>query len=840
MNAIPIIPRALLPAIDAAIAMGANPTDAVNRVLAANPDLPLIPIAPAAPVIPEQVAVPVPEAKKEAARKGAAARAAAAKEASRVYEMKGTVPTDGLAWCDAIHSLTTPRLLTADDPRAPDPVGFKGKLRPPQQTLLGAMLALEAKPRLAVTNHVRSDTADGFIQTRMGRIAEKFSSGKTVLALALACTKVDPARHPELASGVVERVSSNFTTHTTHFVPEITVRYGRFLQVTVIGAVSSVISQWEDLTKQFTDLRFFTIENVRSLREFERIYVSGEIGKYDLIFLKAGRVTSNFVVEGEEVYKREDGTPLHANRSLFEALGRVFEGVPVARLIIDDYDTLKLMKDDTFIPALFTWLISATRRQAPTRAPYIPSHGMLHSLILSTSSRRSIVATAHDDIVNRLFTLRCDPAYIDGYINTFAPLFRRVFVRGGRAAAIIRDLGAPAEAVEMLNAGAPQAAANACGLGPQVTTADIIRRVVGKKLGALQLAIRTLKRTDEAKAALGAKGTGRGLVDLPMLRRAVNDYTDDDFDSFIEEASGLSPAAATMLKELAEKAKESEAESGRHLSRMRDNIREGRCQCCTLEFGDPENLLVVYVLVGCCQILICEHCAKLGGKGFIKRCTNCASDIKPDSLMRVGAELDLSAALSNTHLLEVEHDIPLENLSLEEKTAPKPDNAPNVDINKIQALVQLAASEPVDCLKDDLVAPYVTGLLAGTKINNWPAAKPRKILVFAIVSESFASIRSELKERGVRHCTLQGTRAQRDEAVRQLREEPDMRIMLVASPKDCGGLHLPFLSHVVFYHRVIDRNVESQVAARGQRTGREHSLEVVTLLNEAEAADIPA
>lgn len=100
--------------------------------------------------------------------------------------------------------------------------------------------------------------------------------------------------------------------------------------------------------------------------------------------------------------------------------------------------------------------------------------------------------------------------------------------------------------------------------------------------------------------------------------------------------------------------------------------------------------------------------------------------------------------------------------------------------------------------------------------------------------ETIGQIRAGLTAAGIGYCALRGARAQRDTAVRELRDNPHVRVMLVVSPRDCAGLDLPFLTHVVLYHRLLDRNVEAQVVARGQRLGRQHNLEVVSLLNEGE------
>ena len=155
---------------------------------------------------------------------------------------------------------------------------------------------------------------------------------------------------------------------------------------------------------------------------------------------------------------------------------------------------------------------------------------------------------------------------------------------------------------------------------------------------------------------------------------------------------------------------------------------------------------------------------------------------------------------------------------------------------KLRALIALLRGEPIDCINDVATRPYVEGLLEGRRDQPWPPGKPHKFLVFTMHSESTRLVERACADLEIRACVLRGCRAQKDEAVRALHEDVD--VMLVTAAKDCGGLNLPILSHIVFYHRVLDRNVEAQVAARGQRLGREGNLEVVTLVNEAEAVGL--
>jgi hypothetical protein len=297
---------------------------------------------------------------------------------------------------------------------------------------------------------------------------------------------------------------------------------------------------------------------------------------------------------------------------------------------------------------------------------------------------------------------------------------------------------------------------------------------------------------------------------------------------------------------------------------MRDNIREGHCQCCSAPFKaeeEPDSLddgpieppEAAYVLAGCCQIIVCETCItrpagdRDARKSFIKRCPNCARNIDPATgLVRAGAELDLEAALRDETVLGDAPEVPGAPGALE---APGPPGAPGasepsgapadadpvagLDNPKLKALLQLLTDQPPECIRDTRVPPFIDGLLDGRRDRPWPPGKRKKFLVFTLHPESTRLIADTLFRCGVPCCVLQGTRAQKDEVMRRIQSD-EVHVLLATTPKDCAGINMPFLSHVIFYHRVLDRNVEAQVAARGQRLGREHNLEIVALINEAE------
>ena len=764
--------------------------------------------------------------------------------ACHIREAEGVTPTDGIPWGAAYRPLAAPRLLTADDPRAANPSGFRGALYPPQRALLAAMIALEAHPFAAVSDPRCPEAWAPCIQTRMGRVSEKCSFGKTILSIALACGPL-PALYPcqqPLATYPTKDLRRNramvmvagpatggfmYDPAGAHgFLPEITVHYRRHLDLTVVTAAANVITQWEEEVRRLTDLRYLVVDGVHSLRTFEKAFRRGELTAIDLVIVKAGTVTTSFIVKGEP-------PPLKTTsktRPIFEALAAILEGVLVGRLIIDDFDMLNLKIDDHFLPARFTWLVSATRRQTgvntPLRVGFTTVEGFFRANLASQFPVRGAVL---DDIVNKVFSLHCAPEFVDTHINSTRVSYRHIFVRGGQAAAILRDLEVAPEVIEMVNADAVGAAAR--GLNIDATNiGDVIRQVVGKCLAQLHRALRACARVRCARAA-GVREAARGFseaagVAAKALREALTAGTDAEFTAALELALSAGPGPV-FLQQLEEDATAECEKYGKPLNRMRENIREGYCQCCMVPFergaGEP-----AYVLADCCQIVVCEPCVTRRAQDknqrmFIRRCPNCAQDINVRTgLIRVGAELDLEAALRDEALLGADALLGALN---------------NPRLKALIQLLRLGAA--LDCIRDVAVPPYIEGLLDGRRDVPWPPDKARKFIVFTMHPESTMIIEDACKAFMVPYCRLAGRRSQKDEAVRALREG-DANVMLVTSAKDCSGLNIPFASHIVFYHRVIDRNVEAQVAARGQRLGREGNLEIITILNEVEAEDIRA
>ena len=154
---------------------------------------------------------------------------------------------------------------------------------------------------------------------------------------------------------------------------------------------------------------------------------------------------------------------------------------------------------------------------------------------------------------------------------------------------------------------------------------------------------------------------------------------------------------------------------------------------------------------------------------------------------------------------------------------------------KLRALYRIIKGKQPDNVKE--IFPRIDSLIQGEKDIPTPADIPRKIIVFAAFNETLYKIQEFLNEQQIKFSRLGGTYKQIHEMITDFKTN-NISVMLINSTTNCAGLDLQFTTDLIFFHKIIDSNVQSQVAGRIQRIGRRYNGNIHWLLYRNEKDSI--
>jgi len=746
-----------------------------------------------------------------------------------------------LNWIELEHDILYPKLLTEEYLREPTPEGFKGTLFAPQQTMLHAMLNIERRQSIKI--------GDKLLTFNKALISAQFSFGKTVLMLSLVCKspipKVFPMElnHPLMRNAPRVKNSINHTQKCETKVleystnsrsqiklknsydfrskgfgvfPSMQVKYRRSLKYTLVIAASSVLSEWINNIQKFTDYGWFIVDNVFSLKKFYNDFHSNKLGEIQFVLVKVGKVTNNFRIPGESPYNPKY---MPKQRPMVEALGLVTEGCIWARVIVDDFDTINLTCMDMYIPAHFTWLISATRKQRTVSINSI-STSNIESFLQNHLTNLPYISSVLDNVLYGPLNLRCEQKFVNKFINGTRLSTRKIVVPGGQMIRHLHNLGVPDDIVEMLSSGAHQTAASRLGIEAESIT-DVVKAVLKDRLKKFRIYSRMITQ----------------FKDLNPSRDVGTKYDENKWAISLwkgtKECKPISHLEFTSktLTHVINMAISKRNKIDQSLKRMRDNIAEEGCQSCTVPFEGG------CYIINCCQVLICEDCIYENRsctiKSFIKTCPNCAVKVDPkNSLIYLSKDFDLE------DLLEDSENILNSSIMLEEGNISGDDNKlpisqfDQVGDLRIRALLQLMRGETVNCISNEEYDINVSQLINGK--NDIPLADdaPKKWLIFGVYSETSRKISEELTRFGFNNLVLHGSRISKTRIKNQFKDDPNIIAMIVTASEDCAGMHLPFVTHQVLTHKIMNISIRNQAIARAHRIGRTCNLQLYQIENE--------
>lgn len=668
--------------------------------------------------------------------------------------------------------------------------GLKTELFLHQKTVIKAMSDLESNSILPFNSRK--------IRVAAGILSEPVGSGKTIDILSIIL----------LQKNKLHRVIAS-TCNLTWFK-----KYKYVIKPTLIFVASSVIDQWELSITKFTDLSFFVVSDLSRLTKLIDIICDRTINEYDIILVKNGvvaRLPYNYANVQENILdlSLEKVTPY-----IYDVISSI-SNICWSRVVIDDFDVIKLPKEAVVIHSSFTWYISSTIKNQHYRYDQ-PLHPLLNTtdvLLNHSASCFNILKIGH--IYNN-FNIRNTPEFIQKSNELSTPQYflHSVPNKNNKIIKAISDLNIPELDIiaDMLNADAIGDAAEKIGI-KTTSVIDIFEHILGKQYALFKQSISVLEFIRKQK--------NRCISVLPAPPSGVS-YKKSDLLHSIEIEYNY-PGIILFLNKYEEQYLEIKKESSNIIERVRSNLQEGECPICVNDLNDEKEDIIIFK---CCNAVICGKCCFsviFKKDQYFSSCANCRSAINIKELVYLNnLDFDYDDLLDQFDEKNVDSII-LENEPSETKEV--------IEVKKITKL-----SAIVDILKSQhdgkLIKTNIKNIMVGN--NEIDTSNEKKVLIFGNYDSSLEELLSNINELKYKVLFLRGTHKQLSTISRDFTESKENCLLFINSVNYCSGLNLQSASELIFTHQITDPNIESQVIGRAQRLYRKSKLQIHYVVYENE------
>jgi hypothetical protein len=678
--------------------------------------------------------------------------------------------------------------------------GLKTTLYPHQQTAVKAMLDLEFCRTFGIQNAslgmVRSVTFNVAV------LSEPVGSGKTIDILSVIILSKIPRAIPDIMELYMPKNDNS--------VGFIRRRFKKFLMPTIIFVGVSVMKQWQNAIEVFTELKVYSVNSIIELRPLLQMIVNGSINEYDVVLVKNGKITVPITMP--------DGITLEdknkATQSYIYNIVANLRNYCWARVVIDDFDTIRLPNNAGVVNAFFTWYISSTRKKMDYKGASIQKHTSTSDLLKSFDYGCANIMYNH--FMFHYLNVRNDIQFLKETTMVPNPKFHVAIFKNPNNIYISLLSGMGNDQVnritEMLNGDAIGDAAEAAGIKSN-SVADIFERILGGQFkqyrfsGDLLAFIEHLREEESARKSMSEnpdKDDRYGKKDLLGFREVEYKY----------------PGVNKLIDGTEEEYKEIKTESGKSIQRVKDNIKHGRCPVCRDELADSKDVAIAK----CCCTVFCGNCGiegqnlkdrynKLNG-----RCSNCRATISIKDLIYM-ENFDLSKIEEEEFDDDPDTTAADAAKAVNDAGSTKTKKGPRT---KYTAIVDIVKGIPIP--ESKRVDMHIPNMMKGGAFL--PEPRIRKVLIFANYDETLKNVIKELEEEKIHYWRLMGSSSDIHEVSKAFTVCNTTCAMVINSTKHCSGLNLQTATDLVFSHNIIDPAIESQVAGRGHRLGRTSPLNI--------------
>lgn len=700
------------------------------------------------------------------------------------------------SWINISRTAQTINLLDETFEKIEIVDGLKTSLFPHQKTVIKAMLDLERTKEITISTV--SSTIK--VYTNAGVLSEAVGSGKTIDLLSLILLN-KPRREPDYSYISLFSPDREYISHESM----IRKTFSNILNPTIVFAGVSVVNQWLNAIKTFTNLKAYAVLDVKHLQKLLDMIETRQINQYDIIIVKNGKIT--------RPVKLPHGVTLEfKNTNTINYIYNVITNMRSycwTRCIVDDMDTIHLPHNAGIINSLFTWYVSATtkvmkisnitNRQFKTTADFL-----LHSDYSCSNVLKNTTLFYNLNIRNK-------EEFVSATNNISYPkFFAYVFSNPNNMyIGLLSTINSEEarEITEMLNGDAIDTAADRLGIKTN-RVADIFERMLGDKYTKYKKSVSVLTYIEEIEPLQGNRASMNENPD------EQDTYTKKDLINGREIKYNY-PNLKSIIENTKSEYMEIKRESSFAIERVKTNIKAGECPICIGDLVDDD-----IVIAKCCGTIICGLCCF--GTIFNKnntrgQCSNCRAILNYTNLIYLNSEFDLSKIVEEV---------------FEESEEPEPDEKKEIHIarNKNMAIIDIIkGTKPKGQICIDI---SINNLMKGTCVL--PDNKFNKVLIFANYEETLNSIIKDLKSAKIDYWKLGGSHSEINKIVELFTNCNNACVLIINSTKHCAGLNLQTATDLIFAHKIIDPNVETQVIGRGQRLGRTSCLKIHYILYDNE------
>ncbi len=664
--------------------------------------------------------------------------------------------------------------------------GLKTELFLHQKTIVARMIDLENNT-IYKQNNIKC-------RTSIGILAEPMGSGKTIDILSIILLQPQPRPY---------RIIGNIVGIAWFK------KYKYILKPTLIFVGSSVLNQWLQSIKKFTDLKVLVVANLYDMETFLDIMYQNKLNEYDIVLAKVGKIIRIPIKYPHEF--------AHIQSNIYTLISGLYE-LCWSRVVIDDYDVINLPRQEIKANSIFSWYVSSTKQY---NCPQKIQHEVRTTEELFSRSSASVYNLTYRDSLYSNFVVKNECKFIESCNKLSTPLFfiHKVPNKNDKIIGAITNLDAPEfrKIAEMLNSDAVEDAAEKLGI-KTYNVIDIFENIFGKHYFTFKQSITILsfieQQIDDEKnwellpcPPEGEKYTKKELINLTPIN-----YNYNNMLAFLSKQRDIY--------------KNIKNDSYKIIERIKSNLKEGECPICSCDLEDED-----IVIFKCCSSIICSGCCFnviFKNISLPSKCANCRTKVDVKQVIFL-SNLEFNC----DKLVDELDEKKVDEIILEQKYIKEEPKTLN---GKLNAIIDIICSTHKGKRCKVNIGHLMTGPFEAECSNK------KKILIFGNYDSSLDELKHELdkiiKITEFKLLQLNGTYNNISKIVQEFNDAEKNCLLFINSMKNCAGLNLQTATELIFIHRIMDIDIESQVIGRAQRLFRTSRLQVHFVVYENENSHI--